>query len=164
MKLDSLHALYIEQLHDIYNAETLLGTVLPYFREVVHHPELKQVLNAHSAQTDAQMRRIETILARYHENHVVRESKGMAGLIEETNDFLRNTRIDPDVLDAGLIAAAQRVMHYEIAGYGTVCTYAEEMGYLEDLQLLRESLAEEKQTDHQLSVLAELHINVRANI
>ena len=164
MKLDSLHALYIEQLQDIYSAEKQLVEALPLMVEAAHNRELKNGFTDHLAQTNAQVRRLETILDSHNERSGIKQCKGMEGLIQEANSLINIEQIDPDILDAGIIAAAQRVEHYEIAGYGTVCTYAEEMGYLEDVQLLRESLAEEKQIDQQLSVLAERSINVKANI
>lgn len=163
MKLDSLHALYIEQLQDIYSAETQLLEALPKMAEAATNRDLKKGFETHLTQTKEQIQRLETILDREGKKSGGKKCKGMEGLIKEADELLKNKQVEPEVLDAGLIAAAQRVEHYEIAGYGTVCTYAEEMGHNEDLQLLRESLSEEKQTDQQLSVLAEKSINVKAN-
>lgn len=162
MKLDSLHALYVKQLQDLYSAETQLVEALPLIEAAVKNRDLTESINDHFTQTENQVQRLNTILERHDARSDTKYCTGMAGLLNEARDFITISSIDPEVLDAGVIAALQRVEHYEIAAYGTVCTYAEEMGQIEDLQLLRESLAEEKQTDQQLSVLAERSINIKA--
>jgi ferritin-like metal-binding protein YciE len=162
MRLDSLHTLYIEELQDLYSAETQLVEALPKMANAASDATLKQGFHLHLEQTQGHVQRLESILDRHGEKYMEEPCKGMQGLIEEGAKMIRRRGADPDAQDAGLIAAAQRVEHYEIAGYGTVCAYAKQMGYQEDLALLVQSLEEERLTDETLTTLAEEHINQRA--
>ena len=162
MKLDSLNKLYIEQLKDIYSAENQLVAALPKMAKAASSPELQQAFQEHLLQTKGHVYRIEEIFSTLDYSPKGPKCKAMEGLIEEGADLINEADIEPDVLDAGLIAAAQRVEHYEIAAYGTARTYAEELGYDDAADLLQQTLDEEYDTDDKLSELAVNTINVEA--
>lgn len=162
MRLDSLHTLYIEELQDLYSAETQLVEALPKMANAAADATLKEGFLRHLEQTKGHLQRLEAILDRHGEKYMKETCKGMEGLLEEGAKMMRRRSADPDAQDAGLIAAAQRVEHYEIAGYGTVAAYAKQMAHDEDLALLVQTLEEERTTDEQLTTLAEGRINPRA--
>ncbi len=161
MKLESLRDLYLEQLKDLHSAETQLIDALPKMAEAASSPDLRKGFNDHLRQTNEHVRRLERIFQDLQESPKGHTCEGMKGLIKEGEQMIRQ-RGEPSVLDAGLIAAAQRVEHYEIAGYGTVRTYAELLGKDEHVSLLERTLREEEETDERLSELAESHINQEA--
>lgn len=161
MKLDSLHALYIEQLQDLYNAEQQLTKALPRMASAAHSPKLKAAFQEHLEQTKTHIERLEQIFKSLNTNHGNVTCKGMQGLIAEGEEMIKE-KGDPDVKDAGLIASAQRAEHYEMAGYGTVRTYAQVMGHKEHVKLLQQILDEEGAADKKLTSLAESGINVEA--
>jgi ferritin-like metal-binding protein YciE len=162
MKMESLKDLYLEQLRDLYDAETQLVEALPKMAEAAHNSDLKSAFNQHLRQTREQVTRLERIFSALGERPEGQTCAGMKGLIKEGQEMIK-AKGDPDVIDAGLIAAAQRVEHYEIAGYGTVRTYAEMLGGEEAVRLLEKTLQEEEETDEKLTELAESHINVEAH-
>lgn len=161
MKLESLKDLYLEQLKDLYSAETQLLDALPKMAEGASAPDLKQAFSAHHRQTQEHVRRLERLFQDLGESPKGHTCEGMKGLIREGDEMLR-MQGEPSVLDAGLIACAQRVEHYEIAGYGTVRTYAELLGRDEHVTLLERTLDEEEETDELLTRLAESHVNEEA--
>jgi ferritin-like metal-binding protein YciE len=161
MKLDSLQKLYIEELRDLYNAENQLLKALPKMAKHASHQELKQAFETHLEQTEGHVERLEDIFEKLDEKPTGKTCKAMKGLIEEGSEMLDKAG-DKSVLDAGLIAAAQRVEHYEIAGYGTVRTFANMLGEAEAAELLQETLDEEGETDKLLTELAESVVNVEA--
>jgi ferritin-like metal-binding protein YciE len=161
MKLESLKDLYLEQLRDLYSAETQLVDALPKMAEAATSPDLRKAFNDHLRQTGEHVRRLERIFQDLQESPKGNTCEGMKGLIKE-GDQMIHMRGESSVLDAGLIAAAQRVEHYEIAGYGTVRTYAELLGRSEHVSLLERTLQEEEETDERLSELAESHVNQEA--
>ena len=161
MKLESLKDLYLEQLRDLYSAETQLVDALPKMAEAATSPDLRKAFNDHLRQTSEHVRRLERIFQELQESPKGNTCEGMKGLIKE-GDQMIHTRGESSVLDAGLIAAAQRVEHYEIAGYGTVRTYAELLGKSEQVSLLERTLQEEEETDERLTELAESHVNQEA--
>ena len=161
MQLKSLHALYIEQLQDLYSAESQLIEALPKMAKAATNPDLVQGFKDHLAQTKEHAKRLEKIIKGHGETPGGTKCKGMEGLIKE-GDEMAKMRGESAVIDAGLIAAAQRVEHYEIAGYGTVCTYADQMNHQDDLIVLRQTLAEEKATDALLTQVAEQFVNLQA--
>jgi len=161
MKLESLKDLYLEQLKDLYSAETQLVDALPKMAEGASSADLRKAFNDHLRQTTEHVRRLERIFQDLHESPKGNTCEGMKGLIKEGEQML-HMRGDASVLDAGLIAAAQRVEHYEIAGYGTVRTYAELLGKSEHVSLLERTLQEEEETDERLTELAESHVNQEA--
>lgn len=161
MKLESLKDLYLEQLKDLYSAETQLVDALPKMAERASSPDLKQAFQSHLRETQEQVRRLEQIFKDIGETPKGHTCEGMKGLIREGEEMIK-MKGDAKVIDAGLIAAAQRVEHYEIAGYGTVRTYAEMLGKQEHASLLERTLQEEEMTDEKLTQLAESHVNEEA--
>src|SRR5579884_1173700 len=161
MKADTLQDLFIDELQDIYSAENLIVEALPKMIEKASSPDLKQGFKLHLEQTREQIVRLDRIFDQIPDvDREDKKCKGMEGIIKEGQEILKSD-MDDDVKDAALIAAAQRVEHYEIASYGTVRTYANLLGRRDWAQLLEQTLAEEKDTDVKLSQLAD-HINVEA--
>src|SRR5207248_3480954 len=154
MKLDSLQKLYIEELRDLYNAENQLVKALPKMAKGASHQELRQAFEDHLEQTKEHVERLEEIFKRLEEKPTGKTCKAMKGLIEEGSEILEEDG-DESVLDAALIGAAQRVEHYEIAGYGTARTFASMLGEEDAMELLQETLDEEAATDKKLTALAE---------
>jgi len=161
MALESLQDLYLEQLKDLHSAERQIIEALPKMIEQTTHPELRRGFEMHLEQTKEQLRRLEQIGQRAGQKLTGHKCKGMEGLIEEGEELMEK-RADSDVLDAALIAAAQRVEHYEMAGYGCARTYARLLGLEDDAKLLQKTLDEEGDTDHKLTDLAESVINIEA--
>jgi ferritin-like metal-binding protein YciE len=161
MKLESLKDLYLEQLKDLYSAETQLVQALPDMAQAATSPDLKSAFNDHLRQTEDHVRRLERIFQDLQQDPKGHTCEGMKGLVKEGQEMMK-MRGEASVLDAGLIAAAQRVEHYEIAGYGTVRTYAELLGKDDHVTLLERTLQEEEQTDELLTELAESHVNEEA--
>lgn len=161
MKLESLRELFLHELQDIYDAEQQLFNALPKMQEGATAPDLKNAFAQHLKQTEGQVARLERVFERLSEKPIRKTCEGMKGLIKEGNETVK-LRGDDATRDAALIAAAQKVEHYEIATYGTLCTWAEMLGEREALTLLKQNLSEEKLTDEKLTKLAESHINVEA--
>ena len=161
MALESLQELYLEQLRDLHSAERQIIEALPKMIEQTSHPELRQAFELHLRQTEEQLRRLEQIGQKAGQKLSGHKCKGMEGLLEEGEELMKE-RADSDVLDAALISAAQRVEHYEMAGYGCARTYAQLLGLDDDAQILQRTLDEEGETDHLLTALAERVINVDA--
>jgi len=160
MKLETLNELLIEQLQDLYSAENQIIEALPKMAEAASSPELKRAFQEHLRQTEGQVERLEQCFEQLDTEAEGNECKGRKGLLEEGEDLM-DEDAEPEVLDAGLIAAAQRVEHYEIAGYGCARTYAQLLGLKEVASSLQQTLNEEKETDQKLTELAE-SINVEA--
>lgn len=160
MKMNDLKDLYVEQLRDLYSAETQLTEALPKMADAANTPELKQGFTAHLIETQQQIQRLESIFADLGEDPGGHTCKAMQGLVAEGSDMIREKAV-PAVKDAGLIAAGQRVEHYEIAGYGTVRTYAEVLGFGQHADLLATSEQEEKDADQKLTQLSK-QINLEA--
>ncbi|HJU72965.1 MAG TPA: ferritin-like domain-containing protein [Gemmatimonadaceae bacterium] len=161
MRLDSLHTLYVERLRDVRDAEDQVLKALPRMVERVQHVELRNALERHLAETHQQVARLEQIFDELDESPRGKTCKGMAGVIDEAEELARE-RGDASVLDAGIIDAAQHVEHYEIASYGTLCTFAELLGYTQHLSMLEATLNEEKRADEVLTALAERSVNLDA--
>jgi ferritin-like metal-binding protein YciE len=161
MALESLQDLYLEQLRDLHSAERQIIEALPKMIEQASHPELRKGFEKHLRQTEEQLRRLNQIGERSGQKLTGHKCKGMEGLLEEGKELMEE-RADSDVLDAALISAAQRVEHYEMAGYGCARTYARLLGLEDDAKLLQQTLDEEGDTDHALTELAERVINVEA--
>lgn len=159
--MNSLQELYLEELKDVYNAEQQILKALPKMVKAASHRELQRAFTQHEKQTQRQVKRLERIFRALGESPRGKKCKGMEGLIEEGQDLIKE-KPEPEVLDAGLIAAAQRVEHYEIAAYGTLRAYAQQLGHPEHASLLQETLDEEGETDKLLTALAESSINVEA--
>lgn len=161
MKLNSLHDLYIAELRDLYDAENRIIKALPKMAKAAGSPELRSAFEEHLEQTRMQADRLSRIFERMDESPKGGKCKGIEGIIDEGEDLM-DQDAPPAVCDAALISAAQRVEHYEIAAYGTVRTFAKRLAMQEDVQLLDETLREEKETDKKLTTLAESYINEEA--
>ncbi len=146
MKMESLQELFVEKLRDLYSAENQIIKALPKMVKAASSEQLRNGFEEHLEQTRQQVERLDQIFEELDEKPKGKKSKGMQGLLEEGKELMEED-IDPEVLDAGLIAAAQHVEHYEIAGYGCVRTYAELLGFSNATKLLQQTLDEEKQTD-----------------
>ena len=157
---NGLKELYIDELKDLYNAENQLVKALPKMAKAATSPDLQAGFEEHLEQTKGHVQRLETIFEQLGQSPKGKKCKGMEGLIEEGSEAIEE--YEGDLLDAALIGAAQRVEHYEMAGYGTVSAFAEELGESEHVTLLNETLGEEKETDEKLSGLAG-DINAKAN-
>jgi len=161
MKLESLHDLFVDELRDIYNAEKQMLASLPEMAEASSSPELKAAFEQHEQETRAQVERLEQVFRQLDEPPSGKTCRGMEGLIEEGSEIIEE-EAEPSVKDAGLIVAAQKAEHYEIASYGSVCVFAETLGLDEIKQLLKQNMAEEEATDKKLTQIAERVINVEA--
>jgi ferritin-like metal-binding protein YciE len=160
MQKSSLKELYVEELRDIYDAESQLVKALPEMAKAATSEELQSGFEEHLEQTKEHVRRLEKVLNDLGEKAKGKKCKGMQGLVSEGKEIMEED-FEDDVKDAALISAAQRVEHYEIAAYGTVRTYAEILGEQNAVSLLEKTLNEEKETDEKLTELAE-GINVEA--
>lgn len=161
MQLETLKDLYIHELKDLYSAEKQLIRALPKMAKAAKNQQLASGFQEHLEQTKEHAARIEKILSEHKQSTRGSKCRGMEGLIAEGAEMIEE-EADPEVKDAGLISAAQRVEHYEIAGYGTARTYAEMLGDKEGATLLQRTLSEEEQTDQKLTHLAKSSINVAA--
>ncbi|HEY7153054.1 MAG TPA: ferritin-like domain-containing protein [Gemmataceae bacterium] len=159
--LNSFDELFVEQLQDLYDAEQRLTKALPKMAAAAHNPALKSAFQEHLRQTENQVRRLEQVFQSLGKSAQTKTCEAMKGLVEEGSEVISGEG-DPDVKDAALIAAAQRVEHYEMAGYGTVRTFAQRLGKQEAARLLQETLNEETETDKKLTTLAEKAINPKA--
>jgi ferritin-like metal-binding protein YciE len=156
-----LEALLVDELKDLYSAENQIVKALPKMAKGASSPELKRAFERHLDETRRQVERLNQIGEALEIKLTGKKCKGMEGLIEEGKELLEED-LDENALDAGLIGAAQKVEHYEIAAYGTARTHAEMLGYSKVARLLQQTLNEEGATDKKLTQLAESIINVEA--
>lgn len=163
MELDSLRALYVDELKDLYSAEKQLVKALPKMARKATDPRLKKALTNHLRETEGHVDRLEQIFESLEASPRGKKCVGMEGLIEEAQELMGEDAED-EVLDAGIISKAQHVEHYEMAGYGTVRTYAEILGETRHAKLLQQTLDEEGKADNLLTQLAESSINIDAAI
>lgn len=161
MKLNNLQDLLIHELKDIYNAEQQITKALPKMIKATSSTQLKSAFEEHLMVTEKQIERLDKVFEIMGEKSSGEKCKAMEGIIREAETML-SERADSSVMDAALIASAQRVEHYEIAAYGTVCTYAKQLGMTDVLDLLHKTLEEEKMTDEKLTMIAEKSINLKA--
>ncbi|RYD82375.1 MAG: ferritin-like domain-containing protein [Sphingobacteriales bacterium] len=161
MKLETLNDLFLEQLKDLYSAENQLVEAMPKMEAKASSLELKSAFKMHLAETEHHVQRLAQIFQELGMDGGGHKCKAMEGIIKEGDELMKQDA-DPDVMDAGLIAAAQRVEHYEISGYGTACTYAKQLGYNNALDLLKQTINEEKMADEKLSIIAESTVNLEA--
>ena len=161
MSMDSLKKLYVDELKDLYSAETQLVKALPKMAKKATAPELKQAFQDHLEETKGHVERLEEIFEELDEKPTGKTCKGMKGLIEEGEEVIDEDG-DEAVLDAALIGAAQRVEHYEIAGYGVARTFATHLGEDNAADLLQQTLDEEGEADKKLTQIAEEDINFEA--
>jgi ferritin-like metal-binding protein YciE len=161
MSLDSLDKLFLEELKDVYNAEKQLVRALPRMAKAAESQELQQAFTKHQKETEGHVQRLEQIFQQLGQSARGKTCKGMQGLIEEGKEVMEKDG-EGAVIDAALIASAQRVEHYEIAAYGCLRTYAELLGQDQAVQLLKQTLEEEEATDELLTQLGEGGINEAA--
>ena len=161
MHMQDLQDLYVEELRDLYNAEKQLVKALPKMAKKASHDELKQAFTTHLEETKGHVERLEQIFEKLGKRAGGKTCKAMQGIVEEGKEMMEEDA-EPDVMDAALIAAAQRAEHYEIAAYGTVRTYAKLLGDNQAARVLQTTLDEEGKTDKLLTDLAESSINVDA--
>jgi ferritin-like metal-binding protein YciE len=161
MKLESLRDLLVEQLQDLYDAEYRITKALPKMAKAASSPELKAAFEKHLAETEGHVTRLEQAFEALGERAKKKPCQAIKGLIEEGQETIKQLA-EPEVKDAALIAAAQRVEHYEMAGYGTVCTFAKLLKEKEAYRLLKQTMAEEVATDKALTQLAESTVNLQA--
>jgi ferritin-like metal-binding protein YciE len=161
MQLQTMKDLYLSELRDLYDAEKQIIAGLPKMAQAASSPDLRNAFNEHLQQTQVHVERLDRIFSQMGADPSGRRCTGVAGVFAE-GDELMKSKGQPDVCDAGLIAEAQKVEHYEIAGYGTVCAWAKLLGETEAYQILEQTLQEEGQTDKKLTALAERTINKEA--
>ena len=161
MPRQTLKDVFVHLLSDVYSAEKQLTKALPKMARAATNPALAEVFTTHLEETRGQVERIDRVVEMCHIKLKRMKCAAMEGLIEEGQEVIDEMDKGP-VLDAALIAAAQKVEHYEIASYGTLCTFAKQLGMTQALTLLKETLAEEKATDEKLSMLALQQTNAEA--
>ena len=161
MEMESLKELYVEELKDLYSAEKQLLKALPKMAKNATNSELQQAFTKHLEETEGHVERLEHIFEMLGERAGGKKCKGMEGLIEEAKELLEEDAAEA-VLDAGLISKAQHVEHYEMAGYGTVRTYAQQLGLDDQAELLQQTLDEESNANELLTQIAETSVNLEA--
>lgn len=161
MELDTLEALYVDELKDLWSAEKQILKALPRMIRAAGDKDLKRAFTQHERQTRQHVTRLERIFKQLDASPRGKKCVGMEGLLEEGAELIKE-KPDQDVLDAGLISAAQHVEHYEMAGYGCVRTYARLLGYRNQAKILQTTLNEEGDTDKALTALAMSSINIEA--
>jgi ferritin-like metal-binding protein YciE len=163
MELEHLMDLYVDELKDVYNAEKQILRALPKMAKKASHEELRMAFENHEAITQEHVARIESIFDDLKLPKRGKKCRGMEGLLEEGEEMMSEDA-DPDVLDAAMISSAQRVEHYEIAAYGTLRTYANQLGLKDHARILQQTLDEEGNTDKLLTRIAEARVNRDAEV
>lgn len=161
-KVRTLDDLYVDLLKDLYSAEKQLTKALPKMAKNAQSSDLQKAFQDHLRQTEKQAERLERIFSDMDGSPRGKKCVGMEGLVEEGNEIMKEAA-DPDAMDAGLIAAAQKVEHYEIAGYGTARAWARHLGYNDAAKLLEQTLEEESMANELLTRIAESHVNMEAH-
>lgn len=161
MKMNSLQDLYIDQLKDVYSAEKQIIQALPKMAKATSNPQVQQAFEQHLQQTQTQKERLDQIFQQLGTTPGRKKCAGMEGILAEGQELI-DSGGDPAVLDAGLIAAAQKVEHYEMSVYGTLRTFARMLGDERSAGMLQQTLNEEGETDKRLTALAEHGPNVQA--
>ena len=156
-----LHELFLDELADVYSAEQQLTKALPKLAKAAQTDELREALEQHLEETEEHISRLEQVAESLDESLKKKTCKAMQGLIAEGDDIVKEQK-DSSALDAGIIAACQKVEHYEIASYGTLCAWAEQMGHDEAVKLLRQTEEEEIAADEKVTEVAETVANQRA--
>jgi ferritin-like metal-binding protein YciE len=164
MKAKGFSDLFELELKDLYSAEKQLTRALPKMAKASTNEDLRQAFESHLEETEGQIERLETIFKQLDISYGrVEKCKAMEGLIEEGKEIMEEG-LEPDVLDAALICAAQKVEHYEIAGYGCARTFAQQLGHADIADLLQETLDEEGNADKKLTEIAESVVNQEAAV
>lgn len=154
MKFESLHDLYLNELRDLYHAEKQILKALPKVIEKTKSQELQTALSNHLEETKGHVTRLEQVFRLHNEEPKAETCDGMKGILSEGEDILRHDE-NPAVRDAGIVAACQKVEHYEMAAYGSVRTWAEQMGHTQAAQILQQTLEEEKHADKKLTEIGQ---------
>ena len=162
-RFETMEDLFWDQLRDLYDAEHRLLDALPKMASSASSQQLKDAFETHRDQTEAQISRIEQIFRERGKEPDRKTCEAMRGLLSEGQDVI-DAKAPADVKDAALIAAAQRVEHYEMAGYGSARTFAQNLGFSSAADLLQETLEEEEDTDERLTMIAEGGVNQRASM
>ena len=160
-KQKNLRELFLDTLKDIYFAEKKILGALPKMAKAAQSEELKAAFQKHESETEMHVQRLDDVFAELDETPRAKTCDAIMGIIEEGQEVMKEYKGTP-ALDAGLLAAAQAVEHYEISRYGTLKTWAEELGLKQAVKLLNDTLAEEKKTDETLTKLAEQDVNQHA--
>lgn len=160
MKVDSLEKLFVEELKDLYSAEKQITHALPKMAKAAENEELRMALEKHLKETEKQIERLDRVFEILGKSSSGKTCIGMKGLLDEGKEMMEEVE-EGSLRDAAMISAAQRVEHYEMAGYGAVRTYAENLGQKEIAQLLQETLNEEGAADHKLTQIA-MKVNPRS--
>ena len=163
MSLDTLHDLFVYELRDLHDAERQLLDALPLLAQAAENPQLQKLFEQHLDETREQLQRLARLFEALGVPPEGKSCQGMQGLVSEARDTIQE-EADPQVLDAALIVAAQKIEHYEIAGYGSVRTFAQRLGYTEAARILEQILREESATDDKLTRAAESRVNTQAAI
>lgn len=163
MKVESLRELFVEELKDMYDAERQIVKALPKMVKACSTPELGEAFKEHLEQTRGQVQRLQQVFQGLGEAAKAKKCDGLRGILEEGEKLISHGEKGP-VLDAGLIAGAQRVEHYEIAVYGSLKMWAAELGDTQSARLLEETLNEEKKTDQKLTEIAQSSVNAEASL
>jgi ferritin-like metal-binding protein YciE len=158
---NDLHELFLDELADVYSAEQQLTKALPKLAKTAKNDELREAFEQHLEETENHVARLDQVFESLGESMKRKKCKGMEGLIEEGEEVISEQK-NSNALDAGLIISAQKVEHYEIAAYGSLCSWAEQMGHNDALELLRQTLEEEKAADEKLTGIAESVANTQA--
>ncbi len=161
--IKSLEDAFVHELQDILHAEQQILKALPKMTKKASSPELQDAFEEHTRQTEEQVNRVKQAFQSIGRTSKAEKCEGISGIIKEGESVMKSSA-EPEVLDAELIAAAQKVEHYEIAAYGTVCEWAEQLGFDEAHELLGLNLSEEKETDLKLSELARKQVNAQADV
>ena len=161
MKMESLHDLYLSELSDLYSAEKQIVKALPKMIAKTESPELRQALEDHLEETKGHVERLEQVFEMHGESPKRQKCKGMEGVLAEGDEMVGHDAT-PAVRDAAIISAGQRVEHYEMAAYGTVRTYAEQLGHGKAAAVLQKTLDEERAADEKLTSIATKRVNVEA--
>ncbi len=160
-RMESLENMLLHELKDLYHAEKQLVKALPKVAKKASSPQLKRAIETHLEETEGQVERLERIFELLDEKPKAVRCKGMEGILKEGEEVMK-LKGNPETLDAGIIMAAQKVEHYEIAGYGSAATWADMIGRPDIKKLLGQTLEEEEQTDSKLTVLAKSGVNQRS--
>ena len=158
MNVDTFRQMYVTELQELHSVEAQLVDALPKMADVASHPELKQAIQSHLEETRSQRDRLDTVLRRHGAAPREHVDQSMQAIVREAEKWARMVQ-DPELRDAGLIASAQRVEHYEIAVYGTLATWAKQLGLDEDERTLHAILGEETRADERLTGLAQRIVN-----
>lgn len=160
-KLNSLQELLVEEIKDLYDAEHQLTKALPKMAKAATNTQLQNAFNSHLTETEGHIKRLEQVFEALGEKPTRKTCKAMKGLVEEGSEAIEED-MEPEVKDAALIAAAQRVEHYEMAGYGSARSFAQTLGHSSVVKLLQQTLNEEGAADEKLTKIAESRVNEKA--